>query len=174
MTIMDIDDVDQIRTMTWDEAAYHVVTRLINAGSSFTADDVWAELTHLGMKTDSPTRMNGPITKAKNLGYIEKHGYVNSLRKKAHGRPIPVWRPLASGVTLAPGTNKVAKRKPIQTPSEKMHTLLKQRWITLDELATEAGVTANAANHYVHWVQNRTRKIEQKREAGQYFYRLAS
>lgn len=171
-------EVEEHADKQWTEATYKVVTRLINQGIDFTADDVWAELARLDTHTHEPRALGAVFARAAKRGYIEKRGYVNSTRRTCHGRPIPIWHPLIGGVELVPGPplrRVVVKHSAYELSSkQKLESALKHGWNTLDELSYSSGVPIAVINNYLHYLNKVKNTVEQKREAGQYYYRLAS
>lgn len=76
----------------WYSEANEAVKVLIRRGNAFTTDDVWKLLEHTGLTTPEP-RALGSIIRifAKDKKIKPTGGYVKSMRKESHRRPLAEW-----------------------------------------------------------------------------------
>lgn len=88
-----LDDVREKADRVWKMAAAEAIRQLVAAGDPFTADDVWAMIEPLGVRTHEPNAMGAVFNAAARDGIITSDGmYRPSCRRKAHRRMVRVWR----------------------------------------------------------------------------------
>jgi hypothetical protein len=97
MTIDELDGLlDEVREKAdraWKLAAAEAIRQLVAAGDPFTADEVWAMIEPLGVRTHEPNAMGAVFNAAARDGLITSDGmYRPSCRRKAHRRMVRVWR----------------------------------------------------------------------------------
>jgi hypothetical protein len=79
----------------WRATAYCVVGKLAAERSTFTCDDVAAEMDKFYARTHNLRALGPVMIRIRNEKIAEPTGeYVNSVRKNQHHCPIKVWRSL--------------------------------------------------------------------------------
>ena len=76
----------------WKDAAWRAIVALANAGSDFTADDVWAKV---GFAPAEPRALGPLLSRAQKAGMIRATAERrHSGRPERHSSPITVWEPI--------------------------------------------------------------------------------
>lgn len=90
-----IDQAEKAADPGWLAAAHRAVREAAASGAPFTTDDLWTELSRLGVTTHEPRALGAVLRAAARPpdALVEQTGrYVKTRRPEAHSRPIPVWR----------------------------------------------------------------------------------
>jgi hypothetical protein len=89
---MSIDQVEEHADQEWIVLATGIVKALAAGRHPFTTDKVWTMLERIPVATHEPRALGAVIRRLARDGIIIKTGaYVNTTRREAHSRPIPVW-----------------------------------------------------------------------------------